>query len=66
MINVGIDKWAPVLGEESIVINSPTRLIDVEEIRSHYIKEMLSRMLDYSGVSLSTCLISDEVFMQLT
>nr|GEV63630.1 arginyl-tRNA synthetase, class Ic [Tanacetum cinerariifolium] len=63
MIAVGIDLWAPVQLEKLIVIDGPEPVIGAdfhaEEIRSRYIKEMLICMLDYSGVSVSTCLLSN-------
>nr|GEW94849.1 arginine--tRNA ligase, chloroplastic/mitochondrial [Tanacetum cinerariifolium] len=55
MLGEGIDTWAPV-NLDRAVVNSPTLAIGADlhadVIRSCYIREMISRMLAYSGVAV--------------
>ncbi|PWA96819.1 arginine-tRNA ligase [Artemisia annua] len=68
LVRGGINSWAPVLAQESLVVDGPapaipapaTEFLYADEIRFRYIREMLIRMLDYSGIAVGTGLTSNK------
>ncbi|GJX55793.1 hypothetical protein Tco_0285690, partial [Tanacetum coccineum] len=61
----GIVAWAPMVSAKRAIVDFPAQDIDVDGVRSCYIRDAFVRMLEYSGVEVSGKICNDQSLLKV-
>ncbi|GJY96784.1 arginine--tRNA ligase, chloroplastic/mitochondrial [Tanacetum coccineum] len=61
----GIVAWAPMACAKRAIVDFPAQDIDVDGVRSCYIRDTFVRMLEYSGVEVSGKICNDQSLLKV-